>query len=135
MHDKTKIAVNDFGKDHWSLLAYIETCCVDSNGKFDLRRIRVNPKTHPQHAVDILSDRKWSSNYGTILNGGRVLPDHDDIDCLEDLERLGFIYIKSLVSEVAVLSPMGIIVSNQIRNHKASGGKYSDFKISPICEG
>lgn len=33
-----------FGKDHWSLLAYVETCCVDGQdgiGTLDRRRLRV----------------------------------------------------------------------------------------------
>ncbi len=120
------------GKDHWSLLSYIETCCVDHEGHFDLMRIRVNPESHPLLAIGKLSLRKWQSLYGTQLNDNSILSNHDDVDCLNDLEKAGMIYIQSLVNAIAVLSPMGIIVSSQLRNHKIKGGQYKDFKIQSI---
>src|SRR5208282_5100880 len=108
-------------KDHWSLLAYIETCCVDHNGHFELTRIRVNPETHPLLAVGKPSQRRWEPSYGTRLNDSSIISSHDDIDCLDDLETSGMIYIQSLVNAIAVLSPMGIIVSAQLRAHKIAG--------------
>ena len=101
------IPIEKWGNDHWSLLAYIETCCVDQNGHFELTRIRVNPDTHPMLAVGLLSARKWASNYDTVLNDTTTVPGHDDVDCLGDLEKAGMIYIQSLVNGFAVLSPMG----------------------------
>jgi len=126
------IPVERWGKDHWSLLAYIETCCVDQSGRFELTRVRVNPNTHPLLAVGLLSARKWQSSYGTRLNDDSILPQHDDIDCLDDLENAGMIYLQSLVNAIAVLSPMGIIVSSQLRAHKIAGNMYRDFKIASI---
>jgi len=123
------IPVEMWGKDHWSLLAYIETCCVDQNGHFELTRIRVNPYTHPMLAVGKLSARKWASNYNTVLNDGSDIPNHDDIDCLHDLEDVGMIYIKSFVNGFAALSPLGIVISAQLRAHNIVGNNYKDFKV------
>lgn len=123
------IPVEKWGKDHWSLLAYIETCCVDQEGHFELVRIRVNPNTHPLCAVGKLSPRKWMPSYGTILNDGTVLEEHDDINCLNDLEKAGMIYVKSLVNGFAQLSPLGIKVSALLREHKIAGKMYRDFRL------
>ena len=123
------ISIDKWGKDHWSLLAYIETCCVDHNGHFNLMRIRVNPSTHPLLAVGKLSPRRWEPSYGTRLNDGTELPQHDDVDCLDDLSGAGMIFISSLVNAHAVLSPLGIVVAEKLRKHKIEGGKYGEFKI------
>ena len=36
----SSITVDEFGKDHWSLFAYIETRCVDHKGVLDLAHMR-----------------------------------------------------------------------------------------------
>jgi hypothetical protein len=123
------IPVDKWGKDHWSLLAYIETCCVDQKGHFELVRIRVNPYTHPLCAVGMLSHRKWKPDYDTLLNDGTRLINHDDIDCLDDLEVAGMVFIKSLVNGFAYLTPLGITVSAKLREYKIAGKNYKDFKL------
>jgi hypothetical protein len=129
------IPVEKFGKDHWSLLAYIETCCADNGGVIDLRRVRVNPNTHPLCAVGQHSPRNWLPTYSTILNDSTLLYGHDDIDCLDDLEKAGMIYIKSLVNGFVFLSPLGIKISARLRKHKIEGKQYRDFEIGAVVVG
>jgi hypothetical protein len=128
-----RIPIEKWGKDHWSLLAYIETCCVDQNGHFELTRIRVNPGTHPLLAVGMLSARKWGPVCNTVLNDNTLLYGHDDVDCLDDLEEAGMIEIYSLVNGIAGLTPLGIKVSAQLREHKIVGRNYKDFRIGCIA--
>lgn len=60
-----------FGKDHWSLLLYVETCVVDGDGVIDTRRMRTWG-THGKH--------------NTILAGGELaIEGHDDWACLAEL--------------------------------------------------
>lgn len=119
-----------FGKDHWSLLAYIETCCVDKGGKVGLERMRCNPKTHPGLAVAVggFSSRTWESSWGTRTREG-LIKGHDDHDCAEDLEKAGLIAnIGSGINPVFKMTSEGWRVISALRAHKAAGGKYADFR-------
>lgn len=121
--------IERFGKDHWSLLAYIETCCVDHAGRIDYRRIRVNPNTHPMLAIGQFSPRKWEPTYSTILNDSTLIYGHDDVDCLDDLEKAGMITIDSVVNGLVALSPLGIQISAMLRKWKIEGKQYRDFRF------
>lgn len=138
-----KVNVTDFGKDHWSLLAYIETLCVDSGkggiGEIDKLRVRCNPKRHPLHAVSSgLGPRTWKPEYGTRLTGfwkddkttdpKRQLKSHDDWDCLYDLEMAGLLAIISEVNGFVRLTRRGIRMTAEVRAHKAQGGVFATFR-------
>ena len=41
------MAIEDFGHDHWSAFAYLETRCVNHRGRPDTRHMRVDLKRHP----------------------------------------------------------------------------------------
>jgi len=41
------VPMNEWSKDHFSLLAYVETCCVDGQGILDHDRMRTNIPRHP----------------------------------------------------------------------------------------
>ena len=143
---KKAIEMSDFGKDHWSLLAYVETLCVDSHvgkgvGTIDKRRIRCNQKRHPMHAVNAnFGVTGWNADYGTRLSGfflegekrdlGRRLIEHDDWDCLDDLERTGLIEILSEANGFVRLTDKGIAVAGRIREWKAKGGHFATFQHS-----
>lgn len=137
-----------FGKDHWSLLAYLETRCVDGQygvGVIDFRRVRCNPERHPVHAVNRTA---WQSNYGTKLAGffefagrddlaaaaaaGVQLPDHDDWDCIADLEAADLLTLTSSANGLVKLTDLGIKVSAALRAHKANGGQFAEF-MCPIA--
>lgn len=143
------IAAADFGKDHWSLLAYVETCCVGGTnggtGVLDKRKLRCNPARHPLHDVNanIGVPRSWLPAYGTRLSGfwrpddttdpARQLPDHDDWDGLDDLEAAGFITVLSEANGFVRMTAVGQAVAGRLRAFKAEGGQFAAFLLVPKC--
>lgn len=140
------VSIDRYGKDHWSMLAYVETLCVDSPGsdgvgRIDLRRVRCNGATH--QLLNANATVGWKPQYGTRLRGffdfsGRANPDaaaaaglqikdHDDWDCLDDLADAGLVDILSLVNGFVKMTPTGLDVSAQLRQHKATGGMFASF--------
>jgi len=135
--------MSDFGKDHWSLLGYVETLCVEGTkegiGTIDYRRMRVNEKTHPllSRAPSSLS---WQPTYGSRLKGYwkpdkttdplRRLDDHDDVDCLDDLADEGLVEILSLVNGYVTLTDRGREIALRLRAHKSKGGHFATFDLS-----
>lgn len=146
----SKISVDSYGFDHWSLLDYIETCCVDGNGigTIDRRKLRCNQNKHPLLANDATESSKWKKIYSTRLKGyrdhwtdnpkttvemavkaGVALLDHDGWDCLEDLEESGFIDIISQADGLVKITKLGCDAMAAIREHEASGGSIFDFNF------
>lgn len=134
-----------FGKDHWSMLAYVETLCVDATGGLgviDGRRVRCNPDRHPNQ---LASPGAWQDRYSTRLAGffdfddrnnpqkateaGLMILGHDDWDCLEDLEAAGYVDVISLTSGGVKMTEEGSRVSGLIRAHKAAGGHFAGFRL------
>ena len=141
--------VEQFGKDHWSMLAYVEQCCVDGRdglGTIDRRRVRCNQNTNPMLAAVYSSDTAWKLQYSTRLAGffdfegrndpekaiaaGLQLRDHDDWNCLEDLEAAGYVEVLSLVNGVVKMTEKGCGVAAKIRAHKAGGGQFASFYLT-----
>lgn len=137
------VPIQDFGKDHWSMLAYVETLCVDSGqrkgvGEIDKRRMRANEKRHPLHAVNSTVCGPWNPDHGTRLAGywdtlgrrvpARMLPQHDDYDCLDDMEKLGLVEIISEANGFVKLTEKGMKIAGELRSYKAKGGMFSGFR-------
>lgn len=124
----------DFGRDHWSLLGYIECCCVDDGGRLDTRRMRVNPTQHPGGSSYAGHCRDWRPSWGTRLKGwpedpSRQLPDHDDIDCLDDLIEAGLVENRGTgLFPVGRLTDRGTAAAAELRAHKAGGGSFQTFR-------
>jgi len=130
------IQVSEFGRDHWSLLAYIETLCVEGDGSPDLDRMRCNVTRHPGLVGPRSAksdDVHWRPRWATRLKGHaehapRQAVGHDDHDCADDLKAAGF--IKVLGTGIAPryeLTQVGAAVAQAIRLHKQSGGTFSNF--------
>lgn len=139
--------VAKYGKDHWSLLAYVENCCVNGQegiGEIDRRRVRCNPNTRPMLAG--VQNPQWKLNYSTRLAdlfdfedrtdpekaiaAGLQLRDHDDWDCLEDLEAAGYVEVLSLVNGFVKMTENGCGVTAKLRAHKAAGGQFAGFRLA-----
>lgn len=119
-----------FGKAHFSLLIYVESRCVDHGGVLDIAHIRVNSTTHPLFNGHEYSTRAtWNEQFGTLLNTGERLVDHDDIDCLDDLDNAGLIEIISLVNGFMSMTDKGNELVSKIRSFKTNGGQLGDFNI------
>ena len=130
--NQPQISIEQFGKDHWSLLAYAH-CCVADGSALKPAKMRTNITTHPLVGENCF---KWNQDWGTRLHGffdSRAaelqLSEHDDWDCLEDLEREGLINILSLANAQVELTETGWDISKKLVNHKANGGMFANFSI------
>lgn len=118
-----------FGKDHWSLMAYLGYLAAN-NMNIQNNKMRCNNTKHPllawaDHVV-------WDDSYSTYLKDGSQIPSHDDWDCLNDLEQLNFVEVISLINGAFKLTDMGFECVHQLTIHKASGKKYKDFEFKQL---
>jgi hypothetical protein len=122
--EQPRIPIEQWGKDHWSTFAYLETRCVDHGGVVDIRHMRCDSHRHPQFAhIRTDSDKKYPTQYK-----GGLLQDHDDWDCLDDCELLGLIENKGTgLHRVYKLTALGRMIAAQIRQHKQDKGNFGDF--------
>jgi len=116
--------ITKWGKDHWSVLAYVESACVDRGGMLEKRCLRCNEKKHPLLKNSL--NPKWENSCCTRMKEG-VIEGHDDWDCLEDLEEMGFIEIISIIKGFVKITEQGKSMVMEIRSHKADGGNYANF--------
>lgn len=133
------VAIEKFGRDHWALLAFVEDCCVNTQGQYGKLRPRsmsCNPERHPMQ----FTGNRWSDDFSTRLHGlssgdsvaqsfekGTRIKGHCDWDCLEDLEHAGLIEIVSLTNYYVKMTDKGGQIAGQLRLHKSNGGQYSQF--------
>lgn len=141
------VPIGFWGKDHWSLLAYIETRVVDYDGKLHNPHLRCNPDIHPAFAHGTGANRADAAmttytdgdESPTRLRSDCVLWMHDDWSCIEDFAAHGFIEIES-IDEVrprnhmngygqatVTLTEPGIELVEKIRRHKTRGGTFATF--------
>lgn len=124
-----KITIEQFGKDHWSLLLYIETRIHNCKGVLDLNHMRIK-----NQAIE----SKWKPEYGTRLfgywnkdnttNSHLLLPHHDDYDCLNDLETEKLIKnIGTGLKPVCKITKKGAKILSQLLLHKQSNGQCFNF--------
>lgn len=117
------VAVSMFGRDHWSVLAYIETRIVDYGGVLNAKHMRCNGRLHPAFVHTM-----FGSECPTRLKDNVELFDHDDWCCADDLEAAGLVVnVGSGVSRLYRLTKLGRAVCGDLRKHKASGGSYANF--------
>lgn len=103
------ITPNRWGRDHWSLLAYIETRVVDHRGMVDERHLRL-PGIEDKH--------------GTRLRGGEIVAGHTDLDVIDDLERFGYVInLGSGINPLLQLTDYGWQIVGEMRRYRANGGK------------
>ena len=125
----------EFGKDHWSLLAYIYTQVVDNKNMLDLTRMRVNEMkrgyTNGARKVPGTDIGSWQPTYGTRVKCGTIPdPNHDDIDCLNDLEKAG--YVNNLFTDlnpIVQMTDKGFKIAEKVNKHKANGGQFATFEL------
>ena len=123
--------MDKWGCDHWSVLVYIESLCVEGMngyGKPDHRRIQTNENRHPEFLV--ADSPRDGSGFGIWLRDGVVLPgpDYDGWDCLEDAEREGLIEnVGTGFTPVFKMTVLGNKVVSMLRAHKTNGGSFTTF--------
>ena len=124
------IDIAQFGKDHWSTFAYIETRCVDHHGSLDKKHMRCDVDRHPAHVYPYMPPefKTGSKKYPTILRGGVELPDHDDWDCVDDLVAAGLMELRGTgLQPVLALTPKGVSIASLLRSHKSNAGTFTNF--------
>lgn len=129
-----KITIDRFGKDHWSVFAYLETCAVDRNGVVGRDQMRCDSSRHPglvgRYAATGLGNEK---KYPTRLKDGEI-QDHDDWDCFDDLEAAGLVTWEGTgANPVVGMTEAGIEMAGKLRGHKSKGGSFAmfDYKSEP----
>lgn len=138
------IPMGEWGKDHWSTLVYVESRAVDHNGIPDLNHLRCNETRHPglKGPMARVCLRSWQPEYGTRLKGfwlhtkpdrtdpHRQLPQHDDWDCIDDLEEAGCInLIGTGINPVIRLTDLGWELAGKVRRWKAEGKTFATFTV------
>jgi hypothetical protein len=134
------VPIEQWGKDHWAMFSFVETECVDNHGRLNGDHMRINYARHPGHPPKrrFSGDTDWNPAHGTRLKDyfedkKKILPEHDDMYCLEDFEAAGLIEIISMINGYVKLTKRGLKVANKLRNFKANGGQFADFEY-PIKE-
>lgn len=121
------IPMAEWGKDHWSTFAYIETRIVDYKGEANREHMRCDPRLHPAQANS--ANRLSDARHPTRLKGAAVVEDHDDWSCLEDAEREGLLRIEGTSAYPVIrLTERGLGVAAQLRAYKINGGVFSTFE-------
>jgi hypothetical protein len=119
------VPMNKWGKDHWSMLGYLGTLAPDGEDIFP-PRIRQKRSRH------------WKPEYGTRLHGyfddknnpALLLTDHDDWDCLHDMEAEGLVVRPSGASTTFGFTPKGHEFVSALNRHKSEGGHFYNFSMS-----
>ena len=123
------IPISMWGKDHWSTLLYVECRCVDNKGKLDRRQMRCDSDLHPAldaNARILGSDRK---KYPTLLKDKTKVLNHDDWNCIEDLQMMGFLsYAGGILGATIMLADKGWKIAGKLRRWRAEGGKIGEFE-------
>ena len=128
------IEMSRWGKDHWSVFAYIESLCVDypdGIARPDRRRMQTNPARHPGLVgVMTVGTVLDATEYGIRLAGGKELPGayYDEWDCIDDLEWYGLVRSMGTgINPEYRMTEKGMCMAAQLRTHKANGGQYANF--------
>ena len=135
-----------WGRDHWSVLALVESWCVEGvggtpgYGKPDFRKIQTNMNRHAGVLSydPIFGQPEDGAHYGIRLRDGTELagPEYDEWDCLDDAEREGLIEnVGTGFNPVFKMTDRGNMVFGLLRSHKANGGSFGTFDVMPHLEG
>lgn len=141
MSTVTVIPLERFGRDHWSTFAYLETRVVDARGIIDKDRMRTDPDRHPgligpRVMLLVMSSRE---KYPTRLRDGELLSDHDDWDCMDDLERVGLLVTEGTgIQPLVKLTDEGRRIAAALRAHiatkRTTGSAYDTFDVSAVSK-
>jgi hypothetical protein len=129
MNKLERVGTKTWGRDHYSLLLYLESCAVDKKGVVDDKRLRINADKRGFGNGLGTGYSTWKPTYGTQYQGSAIPdPNHDDLDVLEDLEDID--WVKNLGTEVnpfVSITDAGRKVVSLVRDFRAKGGQLRDF--------
>ena len=127
------VPLGKWGKDHWSTFAYAGHCVTERLGLMQGDKLRTKDRVGIEKRYAL--GPSWDPKYGTRLRGffenksdkTLQLPDHDDIDCLEDAEAEGLLVLGTTISMYVQLTKKGQEVEAALRVFKQDGGNFEDF--------
>lgn len=131
--------ISIWGKDHWSLLGYLFSIAANNQDTIDYNKTRVNNLKRVPIGRTHFS--KWEETYGTRLKGFWYTDsenktqnnykfmdkDHDDVDCLHDMEAEGVIVLGTYVSGFFKLTDKGMKLGLELMAFKNAGGQFASF--------
>lgn len=129
-----------WGRDHWSLLLYIDAVLTDCAGfqvGFD-PRMRQNRRHFRVMSMECPKPRRTNNpgngipmdpKYGSRLGDGSFIEGHDDWMCVQDMAEEGFFEgnPNPQPGVVLKLSSRGRLMADNLRRHKANGGTFSNY--------
>lgn len=132
------VSIENWGKDHWSLLAYIEYRGVNHQGILDKMHLRIKNPMVANSTDYPLPRPEWQPGWGTKLRGyfhpngdrdeSKMLPDHDDLDCIEDMEKAGLVEnLGTGLNPACKLTKKGQQFANALSAHKQEGMSFAAF--------
>lgn len=115
-----------FGHDHWCTFGYLAIVAL-GDGLPAREKMRCDVERHPAlasaHHVALRGAPSSSR-----LAGERKLPDHDDWDCMFDLEDAGLLEnIGTGANPVVRMTDEGLRVAGLLSDHKRAGGTFATF--------
>lgn len=124
VHDGKPIPPEQWGKDHFSTMLYIETRCVDHGGSpaaVHMRTCAGRPNRGDiSRGVPISGD----SEAPTRLAGGVELHEHDDWDCAEDFVAAGLLVWENTgANPIFKLTDRGWWFAQRLRRERAERNK------------
>lgn len=131
---KPRVPISNWGKDHWSTFAYVETRIVDYNGQVDRRHLRVLDQKHPAFAHGHPAT-SYPTQLRVLPSGGlETIPDHDDVDCIEDAVAEGLLLWEGTGRHpVFKLTDLGSKIAGELRAWKSKPmNNYCDFTPSTV---
>lgn len=115
-----RVQIEHFGHRHWQMLIVALTASMDSE-RLDIRQLGLSKNRahlfNAGHVCDV-----------TILKNGLVIKDHDDWDCLEDLEAADLIELGTLTNPTVEVTQYGCLVYERLCMHKIFEKDYSTFQ-------
>jgi hypothetical protein len=131
----TEIEPSAWGKDHLSTLMYAETCCVDHHGKLASAHMRQGDHRIMRLGWPRGVDRPSFVNTRpspTRLRGSEVVDGHDDWDCIDDMERAGYLVVSGTgLQPIVTLTEKGWQLAFALRRWRAEGKQLADFQVTP----
>jgi hypothetical protein len=119
-----------FGKDHWSLFAYVETRIVDYRGEVANVHLRADWRIN-EHRKHKGGDARA---YPTRLKNGETASPHDDWSCIDDLVREGLLVWNGTgLHPIFALTEQGRDAAAKLRQHKGDGGVFATFVWAPAA--
>jgi hypothetical protein len=141
-----------WGKNHWSILAYIESVMIECAGfevGFDARmtqnrhnfRVLAMDAPKPKRPGSYISPERsqvMKLEYSTKLNNGQQVTGHDDWCCIQDMGSAGLISVEGnddapslfLPGHIMHLTPEGQKICAALRVHKQAGGMFGNFRAT-----